>query len=216
MKAIYTRHEVISDDLFGDDILRFKIYFKTETHPEFALPISPCFDTLKQHIEEHDKDVYTYLSGIRKTIQGYGPKHSKVFDILNNEGFDMLPHIIHFLESIFEEGIQRHVDLCYSIVTPTNQIDMEAKLKRLNNAIPSNARQYGRTLNEFTDQLDINIHETVLQFFPELLEKGEKHTKAYKYELISLVLNFSSHIDRLMHDNFNPYWEEIYNARNNS
>ena len=66
MKAIYTRHIIKSDDPFGEDYLRFEIYFKTETLPELKLPVSPSLDDIISHTKSYDENIFTYLSGIRE------------------------------------------------------------------------------------------------------------------------------------------------------
>ena len=74
------------------------------------------FEKLTSFIEKVDGDAYQYLLKIRQTIGGYGSKHSKIFETIDREGFDLKPYIQDYLQSLDESIINQHLEWCKTAI----------------------------------------------------------------------------------------------------
>lgn len=215
MKALVTRYTV-SNMLkeTGDDIVFFHVFFKIDELPELRLPIIIPYTELLYFIDDVDKKVGSYLHHIRNGISGYGPKHSIVFKIMQEETFDIEPYIYQYFDSKDDIFFQQHVEWCERLQTSNNKEAVKESVEKLDAIVNDDYINYNIKFNEYKDALDQVIHETTLKYFPDLFEKSKKHIAAYKSKLIDTTLHFSSDIDKIMHDKFNQYWEERYDENN--
>lgn len=215
MKAIITTYKIENTlETIGDDFTSIHIFFKIESNQEIRIPFIVSYDKLVESIASYDNDAANYLKKIRSSMHGYGPKHSKVFKVMEEENFDLEPHIYKYVELIDEKYILQHVEWCDRINLLENKKTIETINKELSDVIDENYKNYNIRYVNFQDAIDKALHETTLKYFPELFEKGQKHIAAYKDELINITLKFTSEIDKLTHDKFNLYWEEKYNETN--
>lgn len=212
MKAIVTRY-TISNMLeeTGDDYSHIYIFLKIDDQHELKMPVIISYEDLLSFIDNLDIDAGKYLYKIRNEINGYGPKHSKIFKVIEEEGFDLEPYIHKFIESKDEQFIQQHKEWCDRLNSLPNQQTANIQFEQLKSIINDDFREYNVNFNDYKDALDQAIHETTLKYFPQLFDKSKKHVAAYKSKLIDVTLSFSRDIDKIMHDKFDTYWEERYN-----
>jgi hypothetical protein len=213
MKVIMTRYSISGMlEETGDDINFIHIFFKIDDKPEYKMPYIVPYQDLLHFILETDKATGHYLDKIRSVIHGYGPKHSKVFKIMEDEGFNLEPFIIQYLESKDEVFFQQFDEWCSRLQFSSNQKEVKDSFEKLKSKVTPEYCLNNINKDAFKDALDQAIHETTLKYFPGLFEKGDKHIAAYKSKLMDTTFSFYSEIDKIMHDKFNPYWEEKYNA----
>lgn len=214
MKAIATRYKLDSTlDTTGDDFIFIYVFFHTETHPEVYIPMMFTLDQLIDFILSQDPETGAYLKQIRVGLRGYGPKHSKVLEILTEEGFDLEPYIFRMVESKDTEEIEDHLEWCDRLRTPEHQQNIRDSVEHFNNSLDQNMITKQMTMNNFRDEMDQTLHELVLKYFPTLFEMDKKNIEAYKDTLVRVTLQFSEEIDKIMHNIFGAYWEEQYNNR---
>lgn len=202
MKPIYTRFETsnLLEDL-GHDVVHFRIYFRTEVLPEVRLGIILPYSELVDFIKQTDYPNYEYLTKIRSSITGYGPKETKVLAIIENEGFDLEPFIRNYLESRDEVFIIQHLEWIERISSTENQKTAKKIIKKIKNGIGENYASRQIKWQNYIDELDQTIHELTFRYYPELFEKGEGKIKYYRSALISATLDFSSKVDKILNEN---------------
>lgn len=201
MKATLTRYKI--DNLLdetGDDITFLHLFIKVENLPEMIMPIMLPYEHFVDFVKNYDEPLHKYLKKIRSSIAGYGPKHSKVFEILNNEGFDFTFHLNKYIYSKDEVFLQQHINYCKNLNKPENQENVERIVKKFEGFFDDGYRKSNIKINNFTDDLDQTIHELTLKYFPELFEMSEKHIAEYRKELFYTVTGFREKIDKILHN----------------
>jgi hypothetical protein len=214
MKAIATRYKLDSTlDTTGDDFIFIYVFFCTETHPEVYIPMMFTLDQLIDFISSEEQETGAYLKQIRTGLRGYGPKHSKVLEIITEEGFDLTPYIYQMVESKDDEEIEDHLEWCDRLRMPENQQSIKESVEGLDKSLDENMIKSHMTMNNFRDEMDQTLHELTLKYFPALFEMDQKNIEAYKDVLVRITLQFSEDIDKILHNIFSAYWEEQYNRR---
>jgi hypothetical protein len=199
MKPIYTRYETrnLLEDL-GEDVVHFIIYFKTEELPEVRLGILFPYRKLLHFIEETDYPTYEYLTKIRSSMTGYGPKETKVLAKIEEEGFDLEPFLKSYLESKDEVYIAQHLESNNSIDSAQHQEKAKNIIKEIDGALGESYASRNIKWHNYIDELDQTIHELTFRYYPELFEKGEEKIKDYRDALIRTTLDFSGKVDKIL------------------
>ena len=199
MKAILSRYEIKNMIEFsGDDITFIDIYYKTAKKPETLMPHSINYDKFHRFIQTVDVEAYNYLFKIRTSIGGYGPKHSKIFEVIDAENFD-LKHYIHlFLATLTEDNIKQHYEWCESFTKKSNQ-EVAGKIRdKLDTLINDDYKNYNLKFAKFKDEVDEKLHELMFNHFPEFFDSGATFLKDYKNILVNTTLSFTEKINNLM------------------
>jgi hypothetical protein len=202
MKPIYTRYETsnLLEDL-GEDVVHFVIYFKTEVSPEVRLGIHLPYRKLVYFIEETNYPTYEYLTKIRSSMSGYGPKETKVMAKIEQEGLDLEPFLKNYLESKDEVYITQHLEWIERISSTESQETAKKIVETINNEIGENYASRQIKWHNYIDELDQTIHELTFRYYPEIFEKEEEKIKDYRNALISATLDFSRRIDKILNVN---------------
>jgi len=199
MKAIYTRYETrdLLKDL-GEDVVHFRAYFRTEDLPEVRIGVLIPYYDLHNFIKQVNPEAYQYITKIRTSMQGYGPKHTKVLAKLEEEGFDLEPYIKQFIESKDEIFISNHLDWVEGLFKLKVQETAKEAIKNINKSLGENYAKDNIKLNDFKDDIDQTLHELTLKYYPEIFDMEEKKIEKYRHALITATLNFSSEIDKIL------------------
>lgn len=199
MKAIYTRYETsnLLEDL-GEDVVHFKIYFRTDELPEVRFGILFPYSELVYFVKETNPPAYEYLIGIRSSIAGYGPKETKVLAKIEEEGFDLEPFIKAYLESRDAVYISQHLEWIDRMNAPETQRQAGEALESIANTVGENYASEQIKWDKYRDELDQTIHELTFRYFPELFEMGEEKIEAYRNALISTTLDFTDKLDGIV------------------
>ena len=199
MKAILTRFTINNFiEITGDDFVHLDIFFKTATKPEIRIPFVINYIDLYRFIKSADEKLYQYLTKIRSDITGYGPKHSQIFKILEAENFDFNFYIQLYLDSINEEIFAQHYEWCETIEDDKNEAKVSQIATNLSAITNKIDKSYAINLNNFRDEVDVKLHETMLAHFPTFFESDLTLLKEYKEILINTTLSFTESIDKLM------------------
>ena len=199
MKAIYTRYET-SDFLedLGEDVVQFKIYFRTDELPEVRFGILFPYRELVNFVRETNPSAYEYLTKIRTSIAGYGPKETKVLIKIEEEGFDVESFIKAYLESKDTDFISEHLERVARMNTPETQRQASKALESITNTVGGNYATEQIKWDKYRDELDQTIHELTFGYFPELFEMGDEKIKAYRNALTSITLDFTEKLDKIL------------------
>jgi hypothetical protein len=200
MKQAITRYTINSMmEVTGDDITFIHLFYRIDNEPEMAMPIIVSYESLLDFIQQENNDAHKYLMNIRSSLHGYGPKHSKIFEIMDKEGFDLEPYIFSYFNTIEQDEFDRRTKSAKNLPSQDNE-PLKAALKEIDNFVDKEFRNYNVRLDNFRDNLDQALHETTLKYFPELFEKEAKYIAAYRKNLFYTTLHFMEKIDKIMHD----------------
>lgn len=199
MKPIYTRYEAsnLLEDL-GEDVVHFSIYFRTDVLPEVRIGILLPYRKLINFIGQNNQPAYDYLTKIRSSMAGYGPKETKVLAEIENEGFDLEPFIKDYLESRDEVYIAQHLEWIERVSSPKNQETAKKIVENIASNVDENYASRNIKWDNYRDELDQTIHELTFRFYPELFEKGEEKINAYRDALISVATDFTTRLDKIL------------------
>ena len=201
MKHILTRFTIENMlDEVGHDIALVNLFYRISNQLEIEKPIVVPFDKLLKFIEQEDVEASRYLHRIRSSIGGYGPKHSKVLDMLNNEGFDLNPYVLGFFNTLKTDMLDQHIQQVENLSIPNNEA-IEDKLKELGDLV-DDMKESNIKMSQFTEEVDQVLHELTLKHFPELFENGNECIEAYRNHLITTTLDFVEGIDEILNDEF--------------
>jgi len=199
MKPIYTRYETsnLLEDL-GEDVVHFKIYFRMDESPEVRIGILLSYHQLSKFVKETNPSVYDYLSKIRYSMPGYGPKETKVLAKIEEEGFDLEPIIKNYFESKDAVYISQHLEWVERLNVPETQEKAAEILENITSKMDENYASKQIKWNNYVDELDQTIHELTFRYYPELFEKGEGTIKEYRQALASTTMNFTETLDKIL------------------
>jgi hypothetical protein len=181
-------------DKTGDDFIHFDVYVALNNNPEISIPIIISFDDLVGHIKPIAPAEYDYINKIRSGMHGYGPKHSKVLAVLQEEGYDLFPYLQTY---ITENMVEEHSE--YDKRLQASPKDSLKKALALLEAYQDEMKKENIRHTNFLDQLDKTLHELTFSHYPELFEKGNDIVEAYRNHLTRTTLDFARKIDKLMH-----------------
>ena len=164
-----------------------------------ALPISISYDDLCDFIKTIDQPAFLYLQKCRKDIGGYGPKHSEILEILNNEGFDLEKYIIAYIEQLDPINVVHHIAWSENMKKGNNTNIANEIIESLKEIANEDYINYNIQFNNYKEAIDQKLHDVTLAFFPELFEKNPEILKKYKSILVNTTLSFTSSIDKLLY-----------------
>jgi hypothetical protein len=198
MKAQLTKYTIknMLEDT-GDDYIFLHVFFKTEDCAETTSPMFLPYDNLHRYIKTIDEPAHDYLAKIRSNIHGYGPKHSKVFEVIEAENFDLEPYIKSCLEELTPLFIEQHYEWCDRLSNPQTMEKAAATFENINQVVNDDYKNDNIKTSQFIDELDQTLHELTFKYFPDLFEKGEKHIEEYRNILSKSTLSFCEAIDKL-------------------
>ena len=201
MNPQFTQYSIINmlEDT-GDDYIFINVFFKTETRSETTRPVFLAYDNLHHFIKTIDETAYNYLTKIRSNISGYGPKHSKVFKVIEAENFDLEFYIKKYVAGLTDLFIEQNYEWCDRIPNPETAEKAAVAFEKITQVVNSDYRNNAIRSSEFIDEVDQTLHELTFKYFPELFEKGEKHIDGYRNILSRTTLNFFEEIDKLQHE----------------
>jgi hypothetical protein len=199
MKINYTRYETsdLLEDL-GEDVVHLKIYFRMDELPEVNSGILLPFSELVKFIRQTNPSAYDYLTKMRSSITGYGPKETKVLAKIEEEDFDLESFIKNYLESKDEVYISQHLEWIEKL-NSTKTLGQAAKiLESLTSDGDVNYVSDQIKWNKYRDELDQTIHELTFRYFPELFENGAEKIDAYRNALTLITIDFTNRLDKIV------------------
>ncbi|KAA5533333.1 hypothetical protein F0919_12365 [Taibaiella lutea] len=215
MQAAITRIKYNNslEDL-GYDWVTIYIFFKVDDSEEFHMPAMINLDELFGFVENEEPETGKYLLNIRRNMRGYGPKHSKVLETLQEEGFDLDKYVAKYFSTLEDSYFQKQIEINKNIRKPEVYKDMTKKYEDLKATVEENSLRNSQIrYTAFLDAIEIALHETTFEIYPGLFEMGDKHVAAYEEVLSRAVLNFAEEIDKIRAGKFSKYFEEGYESR---
>ncbi len=179
----------------GDDWTFWWVKVKT---PNYEATVMVTFDSLMRYCESQHPEIGAYYKAVRRNVQGFGPKHSHMLAIMDEEGFDHLPYIIAYVKDCcnLEHHHQKDLQLKQQLSEPKEADNLKAKVETLEQGMSSMRASTLRNA-AFKDDLMTLLNNEVLERYPELFNSDPKYIKEVQGVLINTVLTFSSTIDSL-------------------
>jgi hypothetical protein len=206
MKAIITRYSIDKHpDDSNDDFIFIHAFFRTDNYPEASMPVIFSFDNLVNFISAKDEATGNYLKRIRYNIQGRGPKHATMMDIMLEENYDLEPYIFQFIESNEAEYILQHLESPAKLSLTDSHSASECYNELSENR---DMLHHKITFRNFQNELDKTIHDITVKYFPKIIELDKQYLIAYKDKLVDLTLSFSESVDKIIQGKFDSYWED--------
>ncbi|WP_026978775.1 hypothetical protein [Flavobacterium tegetincola] len=199
MKAIYTRYETSNLlENFGEDVVHFQIYFKTDELPEVAIGVLFPYSALIKFVREANPPVYEYLTQIRSSMAGYGPKETKVLAQMEEEGFDLEPLLKEYFYSKDTLFVSQHLEWVERMNAPKAQEQAGVFLEQITDQLGESYASEQIKWDKFIDELDQTIHEVTFRYYPEIFENGPEKIEAYRNALYFVTTSFASRIDKIL------------------
>lgn len=213
MKFYLSRYTIENNlESTGDDIVFIHAFVHLGDEKEIDFPVFLPYYTLVEFIETVDPPAGKYLNRIRTGINGYGPKNSKIFEILQEENFDLDKYIIQYIESKEQDYVEKHIEWVNRVQSCSDEerSNLDKSIQGIEKLITTDYIKANINFDNFLDEFDQTVHELTLKFFPELFEKGDKYIFMYKHLLSKTTISYCSDIDKINAGKFDPYWEEKY------
>lgn len=190
----YNIHNLLAE--LGDDAALIQ-YFYQKNEQICKMPIIINFSQVLNFIEETDLPSYQYIQKVRKDIGGYGPKHSKMFEVFEQEGFDIDRHLMAFAQNFEDDMIAQHIERFQNRTVDAKEFDQA--MKKLDAYVNSGYAEENIRMNQFTEAIDQKLHELTLEFYPDFFENKIEYLNKYKSLLINTTLRFTLDFDKLRH-----------------
>lgn len=197
-------YRIIYDDLIfrdlGDDYMYIKFIMETGGH-QYDLSID--FDRLWGFAREHGRPEGEYFTQVRRSIKGFGPKHTPMFDAFMEEGFDFEPLIVAFLHdwhvtkgNPLDERFRMDKPIDTSPEAVAEHKAFKKKFAELKNAIVGK-REHSIRHIKFQDWLMDVLNDEIVRLFPEIINSDPKYIRELQDILITEIMSLAGKIDKL-------------------
>ncbi|MCF8277859.1 MAG: hypothetical protein K9J17_14085 [Flavobacteriales bacterium] len=180
---------------FGDDAITWWVVVKTDA---YEVPVFVHFDWVVAYCQKQHPEVGEYFRLLRRNVKGFGPKHSKMFEIMTEEGFDLRPHIYNYIKDCcnLEDRHQHELRIKQSMADHEGAKKMSAKVASMEEGMPAMRSSAIRNI-AFKDQVLELLNNEVLERYPEIFNSDPKYITELEGILINMVLDLGSKIDTL-------------------
>ncbi len=171
------------------------VQVKTEA---YVVPVLVSFERIVRYCQQQHPEVGKYFTSVRRNVKGFGPKHSKMFDIMTEEGFDLMPHIYNYIKDCcnLEDYHQHELRMQQTMADQKEAKQVESKVKSLEQHMPAMRNSTIRNIAFKDHVLELLNHE-VLERYPEIFNSDPKYITQLQGILINIVLDLGSKIDTL-------------------
>jgi hypothetical protein len=180
--------------LTGDDIIFFNVTLRTASYSLFT---TVPFDSVVSYCTVHHPKVGRYYRSVRASVKGLGPKHSVMFNIMDEEGFDHLPYI-HACINHFVDLDARHEQEEELRKNPPPAKQLKERVESLEQHFPA-MRSAAIRNEQFTDNLMDHINNEVVKHYPEIFNADPKLIEEFHGKLIHWVRTIGTDLDSLAH-----------------
>lgn len=189
------QHSGLTD--FGDDSIHWWIQVKTK---DYVVPVSVWFDMVVEYCKLQHPEVGAYYRSVRSNVKGFGPKHSKMFAIMAEEGFDHMPHIYNYIKDCcnLEHYHQHDLKMKEYKATPEGAQKLEEKVTSMEEGMPDMRSSTIRNI-AFMDHLLEVLTAEVLERYPEIFNSDPKYIKECERVLTDTIRDLSQKVDSLAH-----------------
>lgn len=180
---------------FGDDCMFWWVQVKTKA---YVVSVHVSFDVVVAYCQQQHPEVGEYFRSVRRNVKGFGPKHSKMFEIMDEEGFDLLLHIYNYIKDCcdLEKYHEHELNMKQTMADQHLAKKLETKVAALEQGMPAMRSSAIRNTAFKDDVLEL-LNNEVLERYPEIVNSDPKYIKELHGILVDAVLNLGSKIDTL-------------------
>ncbi len=189
---------------YGEDIIDLNVVVKVE---DYYHTVRLPFTFLGEHCKEHFPETAEYYNAVRRSIKGLGPKHNRMFEIMDEEGFDHLPYIYSAIKLDYNlrQAIENEQSSgqCRSGIfdkdgnfTPVDKWLEKKEGLEMDKMIAEMRRTNIRN-DAFMDDLMEHLNEEALNRFPEIFNAKPELIKEFHGKLIDWVRQIGEGMDKL-------------------
>ncbi len=173
----------------GDDLVFFHVQAETENG---IGETSVSFQYLRRYCKQHLPNIAKYFDDVRKNINGFGPKETKMWTIIQEEGFD--------IQSILEQFII-HYEMSFKTAqninrTPKEQEQLEEVVRNLDE-ITSKLKDPNLRDTAFKDMMLERLSADVLQYYPEIFNSKSEYINEVNNILVKHIVRLANELDDL-------------------
>ncbi|NDH68482.1 MAG: hypothetical protein EBY22_11400, partial [Gammaproteobacteria bacterium] len=142
--------------------------------------------------KQHLPNIAKYFDDVRKNINGFGPKETKMWTIIQEEGFD--------IQSILEQFII-HYEMSFKTAqninrTPKEQEQLEEVVRNLDE-ITSKLKDPNLRDTAFKDMMLERLSADVLQYYPEIFNSKSEYINEVNDILVKHIVRLANELDDL-------------------
>ena len=189
------------DDLIlrdmGDDYMFLEFDYGVEGRWYWS---SLAFEKLWRFAKAEGRPEGAYFDNIRTNVKGFGPKHTPMFDVLMEEGFDFEPLLLAFLYDWhatqgkpFHEANRLDVRPEETTETVLQRKKMKEKAAEMTELV-SGMKSMNMRSTAFQDRLLDVLNDEVVRAFPAIINSDPEHIRTLHGILVDKILDFSSKI----------------------
>lgn len=173
----------------GDDLI--DIYLDIVINEEYHWYFVP-FHNLCKHAAKYFPQQSVYIESVGNSIVGFGPKHTEWVNILQEEGFDFIPLLHHFVETYTTlDYLEKRQN-----ITEQQHKELENKLDHMGDLLHA-GKELKLKYVLFADTLMDYANKLALETYPEILNSKPEYIKELQNVLIRHVQNLSEALNEL-------------------
>lgn len=157
------------------------------------------FDQLTKWTKEARPEIYNYIRSVRSGISGFGPKHSKMFQHFDDEGFDFKPLIKEYLEQTVDIETVYEWNQRIRQATPPQQERLQEGVDDLSSHFPAMKASTNKW-EEYADSLMEYATRRAVEIYPEITESDAEHIRALHDRLVRGVHQLADEISKLAYE----------------
>lgn len=173
----------------GDDLIFFHVQAENENSVgETTIP----FHYLRRFCKQHLPKIAKYFDDVRNNINGFGPKETKMWAIIQEEGFDIQPILEQFIthygaNKMFAQSNTR---------TEKEQEQLTEMVHNLGELM-SNLKDPNLRDTAFMDMMMERLSADVLQYYPDIFDSKPEYITELNGILINNIIRLANDLDNL-------------------
>ncbi|MEP7169160.1 MAG: hypothetical protein ABI855_07285 [Bacteroidota bacterium] len=167
------------EGLFGEDNINFKFDVINDEPKPYRYPEVIGLDIVLKYLPETDEKLADYIEEVRSSIDGWGPKESKLMDELEGS-VDFEPFVFDLFhrKGWFTSEYDRWKKL--RVMTPSEHKKIEkiaAELELDEKVLHQSTKNY----YDFCESAEKALQGIAIRVYPEILDMDREKVKAFKY-----------------------------------
>jgi hypothetical protein len=174
----------------GDDIIivQVDILIIDEIY-EYFVP----FNQLRRHAGKYFPQQSAYIESVSRSLKGFGPKQTKWVSTLQEEGFDFMPLLYHFVETYVS---MQELERLQNSTAGSSDEELEKKISEMTELLQANKALKLKYIS-FADTLMEYANTLALETYPEILDSKPEYILELEDILVKHVQKLSEALNEL-------------------
>lgn len=168
-----------NDGLFGEDMVTFDFDVITDEPEHYLYRTAIGLDIVLNHLPETDKRLADYISEVRGSIDGWGPKEGKLMNELPDSiDFKKMVYDLFERKGWFLSEYKRWKTIRALPASEHKKIEMIASdLGKGQKALHTDTKNY----YDFCESAEKALRGIAVRIYPEILDMNKEKVKEFKY-----------------------------------